>query len=175
MGIHAYNSEQALELLIKKLTDADATLADVVQAAIDAGKDVSEVEPTTNRRKKARRYRKTVPFSREEALRIALDALQAYFIEQPLFAGAAADSFAEAAIGVPPQRVYSYRVVGDAGSLTLEGKGVDKDVEFEEQTETQLSRTGVETIPLKRTSQEQINEQRHHVAILRDMIDFSAD
>ena len=67
-----YTPQQALEILMKKLGSRDEALAAQIQAAIDAGKDVSETEPAIDRRKKARVYRKTVPFTHEEALQIAL-------------------------------------------------------------------------------------------------------
>lgn len=77
MPVNQYTPQQALDLLMEKLAARDETLAAQVQAALDAGKDVSETEPATHRRKKARVYRKTVPFTHKEALQIALDALQA--------------------------------------------------------------------------------------------------
>jgi hypothetical protein len=43
---------------------------------VDAGKDVEETEPSGGRRKRnVRAYRKTVPYTYEEALRVAVNAL----------------------------------------------------------------------------------------------------
>src|SRR6185437_3275807 len=125
-------------------------------------------------------YRKTVPFTHEEALQIALDALQAYFVEQPLFVTSAADSFGKAAIGVPQHNLPNWAHSSAASAsepepLSLEGENEEKPVEIEMQTETQLSRTGEETIPLKRMSKELIDVQRHHVADLRKLMNFSDD
>ena len=171
-----YTPQQALEILMKKLGSRDEALAAQIQAAIDAGKDVSETEPAIDRRKKARVYRKTVPFTHEEALQIALDALQAYFVEQPLFVAAAADSLAKAAIGVPTHRRSDYQANSEEPEpVSLEGQGVEKAVEIEMQTETQLSKTGEETIPLKRMAQEQIDDQRHHIADLRKLTNFAQE
>lgn len=89
---------------MRKLRERDEDLAGQVQKAIDAGKDVSETEPATGRRNEARVYRKTVPFTHEEALHVALDALQSYFVELPLFANSAADNFAKAAVEVTTER-----------------------------------------------------------------------
>lgn len=100
MNIHDYTPQQALDALMKQLRARDNLLASRVQAVVDAGKDISETEPAIDRRKKPRIYRKTVPFSHEEALQAAIDAFQAYFLEQPLFANSAADNFHKAAIGV---------------------------------------------------------------------------
>ncbi len=176
MTAHLYNPQQALETLMRKLGARDEMLAAQVQAAIDAGKDVSENQPATDRRKKTRVYRKTVPFSHEEALQTALDALQAYFVEQPLFVESAADSLTEATCGVPKQMSFGYRASSEkVEPIVLEGLGVEKAIEIEMQTETQLSRTGEETIPLKRMPKKQIDEQRHHIADLRKLTKFTRD
>src|SRR5690242_17055824 len=94
MSSHEYSPQQALDVLMRKLQARDETLAAQVQSAIDAGKDVTETERATDRRKKDRVYRKTVPFTHDEALQVALDALQANFVEQPLFVDSAADNLA---------------------------------------------------------------------------------
>lgn len=178
--MHQYTPQQALEILMRKLKARDETLAAQVQAAIDAGKDVAETEPPVDRRKKARVYRKTVPFTHEEALQVALDALQAYFVEQQLFVDSAADSLAKSVIGVPkhdlPSWAYSPEASnGEPEPLTLKGTNEEKAVEIEMQTETQLSRTGEETMPLKRMSKEQIEVQSHHIADLRKLTNFTQE
>jgi hypothetical protein len=180
MPANQYTPQQALDVLMRKLRARDDVLADHVQAAIDAGKDVSETEPAPDRRKKARVYRKTVPFSHEEALQVALDALQAYFVEQPLFVDSAADSLAKSAIGVPRHNLPSWAFspaayAGEREPLSLEGKNEEKAVEVEMQTETQISRTGEETVRLKRVSKEQIGEQRQHIVRLRKLADFTEE
>jgi hypothetical protein len=174
MPEHRYTPEQALDLLMKKLLARDEALAAQVQAALDAGKDVSETEPAIDRRKKARVYRKTVPFTHEEALQIALDALQAYFVEQPLFVASAADNLAKSAIGVPARRTSNFQWSSEeAEPVSLEAEGVEKAVEIEMQTETQLSRTGEETIPFKRVPERLVEYQRFQVTHLRELTDFS--
>jgi hypothetical protein len=176
MPPNQYTPQQALDLLLKKLAARDESLASQVQAALDAGKDVSETEPSIDRRKKARVYRKTVPFTHEEALQIALDALQAYFVEQPLFVTSAADSLAKAAIGVPTGRVPAFqRSDYKTEPLLLEGEGSEKAVEIEMQTETQISRTSEKTLPLKRISMELIDAQRRHISLLRELTQFKEE
>lgn len=152
-------------------------LAASVQAAIDTGKDVSESEPATDGRKKDRIYRKTVPFSHDEALQIALDALQAYFVEQPMFVSSSADNLAKSAIGVPQKGLQNWRVDGIEAneSLSLEGIDQEKAVEIELQTATQISRIGEETIPLKRISREQIEQQHKQIIELRKLADFAEE
>jgi hypothetical protein len=86
MPVHDYSPQEAFALLIRKLTEQDKDLAARVQAVVDEGKDVEETEFIGSRRKKTRLYRKTMPYSYEEALQAALKALESYFIGQPLFA-----------------------------------------------------------------------------------------
>jgi hypothetical protein len=172
MPKNQYTAQQALELLMRKLMAQDPGLAAEVQAAIDAGKDVSETKPIAGRRK-GHVYRRTVPFSHEEALQVALDALQAYFVEQPMFVFAAADSLAQSAIGVPANGRNPVQVSRDQGEpLSLEGGGLEKAIEIEIQTETQISRTGDETLPLKRVPKQLIEDQHRQIIHLRELLDF---
>jgi len=176
MPRHEYSPQQALEVLMMKLRARDELLSDQIQAAIDVGKDVSETEPSTDRRKKDRVYRKTVRFSHEEALQIALSALQAYFVEQPLFVASASDNLAQATVGVPTLQRFRHQSHNeDSEPVSLKGQGEEKTIVIETQTETQLSKTAEETVPLKRVAKEQIEEQRHNIKNLREMTDFSED
>lgn len=174
MGIHDYTPEQALELLMRKLRHFDEHLADEIQEAINAGKDVAETEQSRNRRKKPRIYRKTVPYSFEEALQIAIAALQAHFIEQPLFANSCAANFAKAAIDIPKKPQPSrYEVMEQNGDLELQSEREEKVVVIEMQTETQISRTGQEVFELKTISEKEIEEQKQNLKLLKEMLDFS--
>ena len=173
MPSNEYTPQQALDLLMKKLSERDKELSDQVQAALDVGKDVEEIEPSNDLRKKGRIYRKTAPFRNEEALQIALDALQACFVEQPLFVASAADSFTKAAIGVLQQsELMHYESIDESEPVLLEYQDVEKAMEIEIQSETQLSKTGDETILLKRVSKEQIDVQRQNIAKLRELTSF---
>jgi hypothetical protein len=172
MPNNQYSAQEALQLLMRKLRGQDPELAAEVQAAIDAGKDVSETKPIPGRRK-GHIYRRTVPFSHEEALQVAMDALQAYFVEQPMFVDAAADNLAQSAIGVPANDRSVAQVNRQQDEpLSLEGRGLEKAIEIEIQTETQISRTGDETLPLKRVPKQLIEEQHQQIIHLRDLLDF---
>ena len=141
MSTHDYTPEQALEVLMQKLGSGDEQLAAEIRAAIDTGKDVAESEPSS-RRKKPRTYRKTVPFSYEEALQVAISALQAHFIEQPLFANSCAANMSRAAIGTPRDpRHATFGRSGRSVDLTVQAEGEEKTVMIELQTETQISRS----------------------------------
>lgn len=171
-----YNAGQALEALLRKLRARDESLASHIQAAINAGKDVTETEPSQSRRKKARVYRKAVPFTREEALQVALDALQAYFVEQPLFVDSAATNMAKAAVGVPGERRRTWGMISEEPeAVSVEQVGEEKLVEIELQTETQLDKSGEATMPLKRMQKHQIEAQQRHIAELRGLVDFTEE
>lgn len=171
---HNYTPDQALELLLRKLRAKDEALAAQIQTAIDAGKDVSESEPVTDRRKKPRRYRRTVAFSVDEALKVAVSALQAYFVEEPLFVDHAIEELTALPVGVPADR---WTMVLDdsfqSKSIELERAGSEKEVEIELITETQLRKSGEEIMPLTRTPIAEIEEQRRNIARLSDLFDFS--
>ena len=175
-----YTPQEALDLLLNKVSARDIILAEQVRMAIDAGKDINETEPAVDKRKKARIYRKTVPFTPEEALQIALDVLQAYFVEQPLFVDSAADNLAKSAIGIPKNNLSNWAydsatLANKPEPLSLEKQGVEKAVEIEMQTETQLSKSGDETLPLERVEKSLIDQQVHHIDDLRKLAIFSKE
>jgi len=170
-----YTPEQALNTLMGKLKERDEQLAAQIQAAIDAGKDVEESEPVYDGRKKQRYYRKTVPFTIEEALQVALDALQAYFVEQPLFIESSAENLKKAAIGVPKWPADRFATKEERDEVQLEAENADKPVEIEIQTETKISRTEQETFSLKRTSREQIDHQAKNISRLRELTSFKEE
>jgi len=174
MNDHDYTAEQALELLLRKLDAANADLAVQVRAAIDEGKDIEEEEPITSRRKKRRRYRKSVRLSTKEALAAAADALQAYFIEQPLFVSSAMDNAHPAALAGPRDM---YEVMGAKQAMQASDSGLDaeKILEVELRTETQLTAGGDETYRLQRPNPSELVEQRENVSQLRGLLRFGAE
>lgn len=164
-------------MLLEKLRNRDQTLAKQIQEAIDAGKDVREKEPSQGNRKKARMYRKKVPYSREEALKVALDALQAYFVEQPLFVGSAVSNLAKAAIGVPKiaRQAWMYSSATTAGEpepVDLEGIDQEKSIAIEIQTETQISKSEQEILPLNPRQHDAVVAQRRQLDALRQLTNF---
>jgi hypothetical protein len=177
MPDHQYDAEQALETLMRRLRAKDDSLATHIQAAIDVGKDVTETEPSQDGRKKARVYRKAVPFTRGEALKVALDALQAYFVEQPLFVDSVATNLAKAAVGVPAehQRIRGGGISEEPETVFVEQAGEEKLVEIELQSEVQLDKSGEATMPLKRKEKSQIEEQQRLITDLRDLVDFTEE
>lgn len=176
MSTHDYTASQALELLMRKLREADASLADRVQAAIDAGQDVSQTEPSQDRRKKARTYRKQVPFSPEDALQEALNSLQAYFVEQPLFENAALDSFASSALGDSPKVDVFGKPVGDKEEPTIvDAAGKEKRIEIALLRETRIFRSSEDRLALQRHPKDEIEVQRKNIERLRSLMRFMED
>jgi hypothetical protein len=167
MSAHEYSSEEAFELLMRKLIERDRDLAADVQAVVDEGKDVKETEVVGSRRKRTRVYRKTVPYSYDEALQAALRGLQSFFIEQPLFASSCLNDIAKAALG-SPKRAHQHSEAG----IDLKTEGVEKVVEIELRTETQISEPVQETLSLHRASAQQIEEQQANLTRLAAFINF---
>ena len=100
MSNHEYTPQAALELLMRKLSERDLALATEVRAVVDQGKDIQESEASSRgRKKKYRVYRKTVPYPYDEALQVAVNALAACFIEQPMFIDSCLKNMARAPLG----------------------------------------------------------------------------
>jgi hypothetical protein len=167
MAAHDYSPQEAFALLMRKLIERDKDLAAQVQAVVDEGKDVEETELIGSRRKRTRVYRKTVPYSYDEALQAASKAIEAYFIEQPLFASSCLDDIAKAALGIPQRTHQSSDSVID-----LKSQGVEKAVQIELRTETQISEPVQETLGLDRAPSDQIKEQQNNLNHLITLIDF---
>lgn len=167
MSAHDYSPQEAFDLLMRKLMERDRDLAAQVQAVVDEGKDVDETELVGSRRKRTRVYRKTVPYSYEEALRAALKALDAYFIEQPLFASSCLNDIAKAALGTPKRMFQD----SDSG-IDINTQGMEKTVQIELRTETQISEPAQDTLSLDRAPVDQIKGQQENVTHLMALIDF---
>jgi len=180
MANHEYTPEAALELLMRKLTERDPGLAAQVRAAVDQGKDIQERELTNRRpKKKFRVYRKTVPYHYDEALQVAVDALAACFIEQPMFVDSCLKNMAQAPVGSPRGFRYPRSPEKSTPVDILPGSEMrEKDVRIELRTETQLpaaiepSPTMNEMQALRPFSPDQIAEQLKNFERLKALIDF---
>lgn len=174
MSNHDYTPEQALQTLLRKVRERDETLAERIRIAIDAGKDIRETERPRGRRQRAlRTYRRKVPYTHEEALAVALDVLQAHFIEIPMFVKSAAADFEEAAIGVPvDSRRGQTQNKHEVEAVTLKDTGAPKQLQIEIQTETQLSNTNEVIFDLEPMPEGQIEEERANLNRLKDLTTF---
>ena len=170
MPRHEYTASEALRHLVDKIAARDEQLATQVLAAVNAGRDVQEVE--RQGRRKSRFYRHTVPYSPEEALEIALEVLSAHFIEQPRFINAFHDDMVQA--GLRAGDAHSWKVE------EVEGIGAEKTVEIEVQTATEIIPTETalrlqsqETIVMQRVPADEIEEEEANLARLRQLVDFT--
>ncbi len=174
MPNHKYIPEEALSILLRKLTDRDEMLGAAVQTVIDAGRDVSETVPAGYGRRKPRSYRKMVPFTHVEALLAALEVLRGYFVELPLLINSSIENFRAAALSTVTDDLFSSAEnVTHAPVDPSERPGGEKDLEIEIQTETRISRVGQETLPLKGSDHQAIDDQLDHLKQLGQLFDFT--
>jgi len=167
-----YTAREALESLLAIVQIRDIELAKELHAAIDVGKDAFELADSN--RKKQRSYRKTVAFTYEEALQVAVDALQAYFVEQPLFVNSALENLRKTAMEGADNAEVQWNVESvKREQLSTQPPGEEKDVEFEIQTETQIERGGDESLKVARIPVTEIQEQQENIGTLRILLDFS--
>ena len=177
MSIHEYTPKQALDTLMQKLEKGDPQLAAKIQAAIDAGKDIRETDPGRQRRR-PRYYRKTVPLSYEEALDVAMDALRAYFIEQPLFVNSCVANMSEAAIDVQRHQLQPppwFDAKEQSDHVALQAKGKERTIVIELQTETQIPRREEEPFELTAVDTDELREQRHNWDSLKSLVSFGKE
>jgi len=179
MPTHEYTAQQALQLIMQKLSRVKE-LADAVQSAVDSGKDKDVQADETDERGKSttREYRKTVPYTYGEAIGVALAALEAYFIVQSLCRNSCADNFARAAVGVPrssPHRIEKGR------KFEFDSQSVDtkKSVQIELRTATQLlpetfglQITG-EVFQLEEASPRDLQAEQENLARLQQLLNFN--
>jgi hypothetical protein len=173
---HEYSPQEALRKLIEMLTFADAELSAQVLAAVNAGRDVQEIERSG--RRKSRFYRHTVPYSPEEALQVALEVLRAHFIEQPLFRNVCHDNMTKASLGTGDARSSFWNSKKE--TVAFEDAGAEKAIEIELQTETEIIPSGTaltqrrqETLAMTRASDAELREQQRNLDHLQALVDFT--
>jgi len=172
---HEYTAEEALRRLIEKLTARDQELASEVTVAVNSGKDIQEKE--RRGKKSLRFYRRTVPYSPEEALKVALDVLRAHFVEQPLFANSCHGNMAQAAIGANATDAFPWE---KKKQIVHTSSGDEKIFEIEVQSETEIVSTGGRpalqypgTLTMNRISEDSIRQEEANFSHLRSLTDFS--
>jgi hypothetical protein len=173
MAANEYTAQQAFEVLMNHLRERDGQLATHIQAVVDAGKDVDETQQVGQRRKRSRSYRRTVPYSYEEASLVAIDALQAYFVEQPLFIDSCVKNMATTGVGsARPLRSGWQPVQGNTGEAAVESIGQRKKIEIELRTETQISEPNQEMFELREIDVTQIENQQNNLKQLKELLAF---
>lgn len=172
--MHEYTPEQALDLLLVKLAERDEALASEVRGAIDVGKE--ELIEEREGRGVARHYRSISRYSHEEALNVALNALQAYFVELPMYISSSDNDLqscniavtrqAELDFGQSASRDGDYAVVPVTNNLRLA---------FEVRTQTQLSDSDEEEYFPERFNEAMIDEQTQNIEQLKGLLNFKDD
>jgi hypothetical protein len=173
VNANEYTAREALSTLIAKVEEGDGDLAAHIRGVINAGKDIEEKEPTLLRRRRPRTYRRTVPYSAAEALRAAVDILEAYFVESPRIINATLDDFLRAGVGIPEDGwAYLDRGEGKVPAI-VEELNAEKNVQIETQTETQITQqTDRQVLPLERIPRELIEDQSTNLERLSTLISF---
>lgn len=173
MAANEYTPQQAFEVLMKHLRERDEQFATHIQAVVDAGKDVDETQQVGQRRKRSRSYRRTVPYSYGEALQVAVDALQACFVEQPLFIDSCTKNMATTEVGAArPPRIRWQAVESHHDEAAIESIGKRKRIEIELRTETQISEPNQEMFELREIDVTQIEKQRDNIVQLKSLFRF---
>ena len=184
-----YTAEEALSLIISRIAEFQTNLSQHIQAVINAGHDVVELEPRPRRgRGRPRTYRRTVPFSFDEALEVVVEALSAYFVELPLMIDSALDDLRDSATLEVGADSTDNREVGqrsqdlapvpdDFAGFSVElaqiptGVGTEKVLEIELQTETQITSLPVrQNLPLHRTGLQAILAQEQNLRQLAELL-----
>jgi len=164
MATNEYSQRDALDALLSALNDKLPELATRVRTAIDVGKDVEEVERPTGGRRKVRSYRKAARLSDEEALRAAVEVLQAYFVEQPQFVSSATQNFRLAALGgTLTASGEGRKTPGPAANESAAGLNEEKVLEVELRAETQITAADLETQILEPKPDELVREQMNNL------------
>ena len=139
MPSHEYTARDALELLLQRIESASPELALRIQLAVDEGKDISmegeePVGPRRGRKRKKRYYRKNVPLTDEEALKVALEVLKSHLIESRKIINATHAEFTQVGLAPPMQdnaneHPNQQDLVG--GIAKLERKAIEIEIEPE--------------------------------------------
>ena len=171
MSIHEYFPEQALQILLEKLLAKDETLVTEVWSAIDAGKEVL-IEPdepsrdlfgsqTTKIQHRISGGRANPGrLSHEEALRVALDVLRAYFVVQPRFVTSVVHHLSDSR---------------EAEDSSLEPFDAEAGIEIDLWSETQLDEREGLVFRFDRVEEKEIDEQEQNLNSLIEFIQFTGD
>jgi flagellar motor switch protein FliM len=164
---HEYTSQEALDLLLKKLSESDESLLQDIEESINFGKDVQKEDRNFTGR--VRTYRKIEPLSAEEALIVAFKALRAYFLEISLIIESANDNFVDTVSAPTNANIFE-----DNTALQLFGNqwGQTKNLELEMTVETQITPSIEEILTLKPENRDLISQQRENLKRLEGLINF---
>jgi hypothetical protein len=174
LAANEYTPQDALDVLMGALRRRNEQLAIHIQSVVDAGKDVYEDESFgVRRRNKKRSYRRTVQYDYEEALQVAIHALQAYFVEQPLFIDSCTRNMTSTRIDTSQSfRSRWYAANEQPEERGAESKELPRKIEIELKTETQISESNEEVFDLQPRDPAQIDSQRENISKLKELLTF---
>jgi hypothetical protein len=157
-------------VLIDRLRKFDESLAQSVEEAINSGKDVLIPEPNTAG-KKPRKYRKIERFSDEEALKVALNVLESFFIEMPMMIESANAELANAATGRISRNIVPYGA-NESPDIEKIDIGKPKSLQITLRTETQLFINDETFLELRPVQRDEISQQKDKLARLEAILNF---
>lgn len=186
MPLHEYTAEQALALLVRKLEPVAPVLSARVQEAVNAGSEMQAEEDSQGRSRRGRKpkkhvYRKTVPYTAEEAVAVAVGVLKAHLVESRAAIQTASEEFMAVAVAPPrkpPRRPgaspYESALGPRSTTQQSEPTGVDQEklIEVETEPETVQEKRQEPNIPLKPEDPQLFDTLQHLVTALEKLTTF---
>ncbi len=150
--MHDYSPKEALDLLLNKIETKSNQLYQRMKLAIDAGKDVEiEEEQYGYGKKKPHVYRKNVPYTDTEALRIALTVLESHLIDSRKIVDATISEFTGVAIAPAKPHEKSGADNEDISRQRTSDKNVIKKIVIESESETVQDKRNLSAFVLEPT------------------------
>lgn len=167
-----YTPTEALAKFLEILQDKNLELYDLVQEAISQGKDIQEHEPEAEK-KKTKTFRKISPYSDQEALRVAIKAIQAVTIELSSFSNSALDELKNAALAEQADNKKPGAIIEKSKSKAkIQAPGGIKAALIDMTTETELQKNSEEPFQLKYTDLKHLEELKNIILRLEKLTDF---
>lgn len=175
MPQNEYTPEHALEALLSRVKERDEQLAINIKHAIDSGTDIEETPVIQGKKSKAKTYRRSVPYTHKEALFVAIEALQAYFVELPLFIESVKSSFQKTECrDLPVSDTNNMPLFPNASSKIecLNEANCDKNIVIELKTERQITKQEQDIFDLKDVNCEDIDAMKEKIGNLKKLLTF---
>lgn len=173
---HDYTAQDALKLILTKLSESNSELAARAQIAIDVGVDeVAEQSIQSGRGRKRkyskREYRKNRPLTDAESIDAVLEVLEAHLIVHRRVVNSVIQEFAKVPIGSAEQWFEPTAKV--SVQTVAESEGREKSLEIELVPES-ARRTGdqPQTFLLKQTSDTELEDLAALIRKVRELTRF---
>ena len=182
MSDHEYTPHEALELIVRKITEASHDLGVRIREALNTGTEddfpISDFSSQT--------YRRHRPYNPEEAIQVVLDVLESHMVETRFFVISAHKEFTAIGYVEPAQIQYTSALdeighghgrplVPSTEEEAILGVGDQKRLEIEIETETVQAQQGLENFVLEPVDPNALNELMNLLRVLRRLTDFSGD